>query len=342
LFHLIEISGIICIFVGMYAILDIETTGLSPANEKIIEIAVFIHDGTKVTEEFHTLINPEKNIPYNITRLTGITNEMVEDAPKFWQVAKDLVLLTEGKSIVAHNASFDYNFIRTEFKNLGYSYKRERLCTVKLSRKIIPHHRSYSLGKLCTDLNIKIDGRHRAAGDAYATVLLFEHLLSLSPTLGKADSSKFYNISADVIKNLPEKTGVYYFHNANGDVIYVGKSKNIKTRVFSHFNNENSERAQRMVDEIHEISYELTGSELVALLLESQEIKIHKTKYNRKQRRVTSHYGIYKFTNEHGVMTRPVWTPMHQLDMFKDCYKDDLSVSEEIANRLVNVPSSVQ
>ena len=160
----------------MYAILDIETTGLSPSNEKIIEIAIFIHDGKKVVEEYITLINPERNIPYNITRLTGITNEMVENAPKFWEIAKDIVLLTEGKSIVAHNASFDYNFIRNEFKNLGYSFKRDRLCTVKLSRKIIPNYRSYSLGKLCQDLGIDIDGRHRAAGDAFATVKLFEHL----------------------------------------------------------------------------------------------------------------------------------------------------------------------
>ena len=222
----------------MYAILDIETTGLSPINDKIIEIAVFIHDGKQVVEEYSTLVNPEKTIPYNITRLTGITNEMVEDAPKFWEIAKDLVTLTEGKSVVAHNASFDYNFIRNEFKSLGYNFKRDRLCTVKLSRRIIPNHKSYSLGKLCMDLGIVVNGRHRAAGDAFATVKLFEHLLQISPTLGGLNSSKFYHISADIIKNLPEEPGVYYFHNQHGDIIYIGKSKNIRTRVFSHFTNE--------------------------------------------------------------------------------------------------------
>ncbi len=284
----------------MYAILDIETTGLSPSNEKIIEIAIFIHDGKKVVEEYITLINPERKIPYNITRLTGITNEMVENAPKFWEIAKDIVLLTEGKSIVAHNASFDYNFIRNEFKNLGYSFKRDRLCTVKLSRKIIPNHRSYSLGKLCQDLGIDIDGRHRAAGDAFATVKLFEHLLKINPTLGQMESSRFYNISADIIKKLPEEAGVYYFYNKDGNIIYIGKSKDIKTRVFSHFSNEKSERALKMVDEIHDISYELTGSELIALLLESNEIKVQKPKYNRRQRRVASHYGIYRYIDELG------------------------------------------
>ena len=284
----------------MYAILDIETTGLSPSNEKVIEIAIFIHDGKKVVEEYITLINPERNIPYNITRLTGITNEMVENAPKFWEIAKDIVLLTEGKPIVAHNASFDYNFIRNEFKNLGYSFKRDRLCTVKLSRKIIPNHKSYSLGKLCQDLSIDIDGRHRAAGDAFATVKLFEHLLKINPTLGQMESSQFYNISSDIIKNLPEEAGVYYFYNKEGDIIYIGKSKDIKTRVFSHFSNEKSERALKMVDEIQDISYELTGSELIALLLESNEIKVQKPKYNRRQRRVASHYGIYQYTDELG------------------------------------------
>jgi len=284
----------------MYAILDIETTGLSPVNERIIEIAIYIHNGKEIINEYSTLINPERNIPYNITRLTGITNEMVKDAPKFWEIAKDIVIITEGKSIVAHNASFDYNFIRNEFKSLGYNFKRDRLCTVKLSRKIIPNHKSYSLGKICKELGIKIDGRHRAAGDAFATVKLFEHLLKISPTLGQLNSSMFYHIDAKIIKNLPEEPGVYYFHDHNGDIIYIGKSNNIRTRIFSHFGNEKSERAIKMVDEIHNISYELTGNELIALLLESDEIKTQKPKYNRRQRRVANHYGIYTYTDEHG------------------------------------------
>ena len=284
----------------MYAIIDIETTGLSPIKEKIIEIAIFIHDGEKIIDEYSTLINPEKYISSNITRLTGITNEMVEDAPKFWEVAKDIVMLTEGKSFVAHNASFDYNFIRNEFKSLGYEFKRERLCTVKLSRKILPNHQSYSLGKLCSDLDIQIDGRHRAAGDALATVKLFELLLKSDSTLGNLNTSKFYNIDASIIKELPEEPGVYYLHDKNGDVIYVGKSKNIRSRVFSHFSNEKSQKALHMIDEVYDISYELTGSELIALLFESNEIKVLKPKYNRRQRRAFNHYGIFTYIDKWG------------------------------------------
>ena len=318
----------------MYAILDIETTGLSPINDKITEIAIYIHDGKNVIKEYSTLINPDRNIPYNITRLTGITNEMVKDAPQFWEVAKDIVILTEGKSIVAHNASFDYNFIRNEFKSLGYNYKRDKLCTVKLSRKIIPKHKSYSLGKLCKELGIEIEGRHRAAGDALATVKLFEHLLKISPSLGQLNSSMFYNIDAKIIKDLPEEPGVYYFYDHNGDIIYIGKSKNIRSRVFSHFSNEKSKRALIMIDEVHNISYELTGSELIALLLESDEIKTQKPKYNRRQRRATNHYGIYTYTDKFGYLCYKVddikkETPIVSFDSAKEARERLYILSEK-------------
>lgn len=284
----------------MYAIIDIETTGLSPLRNKITEIAVYIHDGEKIVDEFSSLINPECLISANITKLTGITNEMVGNAPKFWEVAKDIVLLTEGKTFVAHNASFDYNFIRYEFKSLGYDFKREKLCTVQLSRKIIPGRKSYSLGKLCNELNIPLNGRHRAAGDALATVKLFEYLLQKDSSLAGLKSGKFFNLQSYTIKNLPDDTGVYYLHNQQGDIIYIGKSKNIRTRILSHFNNEKTSRALKMMDETFDISYELTGSDLIAQLLESDEIKNHKPKYNRRQRRKSNHYGIYSSTDEFG------------------------------------------
>ena len=158
----------------MYAIVDIETTGGSPVKEKITEIAIYIHDGQKITNEFVTLINPEKNIPYNIIALTGITNEMVASAPKFYEIARDIVELTKDRTIIAHNSTFDYSFIRNEFRSLGYNFQREQLCTVKLSRKLIPGLRSYSLGAICSELGIKITDRHRAAGDALATAKLFD------------------------------------------------------------------------------------------------------------------------------------------------------------------------
>ena len=161
----------------MYTIIDIETTGTGAKTGKITEIAIFVHNGTKIVDSFSTLINPECHIPYFITKLTGIDDEMVKDAPRFYEVAKKVVELTAGAVFVAHNVNFDYKFIQEEFSRLGYGFKRKTMCTVRLGRKYLPGHASYSLGKICSDLNIPIDGRHRAAGDALATVKLFEILL---------------------------------------------------------------------------------------------------------------------------------------------------------------------
>lgn len=161
----------------MYSIIDIETTGTGAKNGKITEIAIFVHNGIKVVNSFSSLINPECHIPFFITKLTGIDDYMVKDAPRFFEVAKKIIELTAGNIFVAHNVSFDYKFIQEEFCRLGYDYKRKTMCTVKLGRKYLPGHASYSLGKICDDLNIRIEGRHRAEGDALATVKLFEILL---------------------------------------------------------------------------------------------------------------------------------------------------------------------
>lgn len=162
----------------MYAIIDIETTGHSRNDGKITEIAIFVHNGFEITESFSSLINPECYIPPFITNLTGIDNEMVRNAPKFYEIARKIVEITENKIFVAHNVSFDYRFVQEEFKQLGYDYQRKTMCTVRMSRKYLPGHRSYSLGKLCGELNISITGRHRAAGDALATVRLFELIMA--------------------------------------------------------------------------------------------------------------------------------------------------------------------
>ncbi len=173
----------------MYAIIDIETTGTAKAG-KITEIAIILHNGTKVVDSFTSLINPECHIPYFITKLTGIDDQMVAGAPRFFEVARKIVEMTAGAVFVAHNSSFDYHFIREEFSRLGYDYRRQTLCTVKLSRKYLPGHRSYSLGNLCAELNIEIDGRHRAAGDAWATVQLFEMLMQKHSNTFGADAGK--------------------------------------------------------------------------------------------------------------------------------------------------------
>lgn len=291
----------------MYAVIDIETTGGSARHERITEIAVYIHDGSRVIEEYSTLVNPERNIPYFITSMTGITNEMVEDAPKFYEVAKKIVELTEGKVFVAHNAMFDYSFVRQEFGMLGYNFKRPLLDTVSLSRKLLPGHRSYSLGNLCKDLGIEIYGRHRASGDAMATVRLLELLLEKDTALKTGSlirnrkAAKLHPaLDMARLADIPEEPGIYYFYDEKGDVIYVGKSRNLCQRVNTHLSNNTSGKAMEMRSRIADISWERTGSELIALLLESAEIKSRKPLYNRAQRRTGFRWGIYSYTDERG------------------------------------------
>ncbi|WP_163325355.1 3'-5' exonuclease [Draconibacterium mangrovi] len=178
----------------MFSIIDIETTGQSYKNGKITEIAIYQHNGQEVTDSFSTLINPEMDIPFFITELTGINNEMVRTAPKFYQVAKKIIEMTTGRTFVAHNASFDYKFIKEEYARLGYNYHRKTMCTVKLSRKLLPGHLSYSLGKLCDDLGIEINGRHRAAGDALATAKLFDILVDRNDSLGNPKAVNNYKL----------------------------------------------------------------------------------------------------------------------------------------------------
>jgi DNA polymerase-3 subunit epsilon len=295
--------------IRMYAIIDIETTGGSPVQDKITEVAVFVYDGNKIVNEFVSLVNPERKIPYHITQLTGISNSMVADAPKFYEIAKQLIEITDGQIFVAHNVNFDYNFIKQEFKQLGYDYRREKICTVNLSRKIIPGHRSYSLGKLCADIGIQIEARHRAAGDALATVKLFEHLqckntqnLDLSALAGISKKDLHPNFNPDTLRTIPDEAGVYYFYNEQNDLIYIGKSKNIRTRILSHFRNISTKKAIEMRDAIASFDYELTGNELVALLKESFEIKQNKPKYNRAQRRALSAYGLYHYIDSNGYL----------------------------------------
>jgi len=295
----------------MYAIIDIETTGGSARIEKITEIAIYLHDGEKITGEYVSLINPERNIPYFITNLTGISNEMVENAPRFFEVAKNIVDLTDGRIFVAHNARFDYSFIRQEFKSLGFNYSRNILDTVALSRRLLPGHRSYSLGNICKDLGISINGRHRAAGDALATVKLFDILLNKDREINGKRSTLLRNtkvsklnpkLDLTKVDNIPEEPGVYYFYDEDGDLIYIGKSRNLQQRITTHLSNNTTNRAMEMRDLIADISWETTGSELIALLKESSEIKSNKPVYNRAQRRTGFQWGIFSFSDKHGYL----------------------------------------
>ena len=284
----------------MYAIVDIETTGGQPKDSKITEIGIVISDGTKVIETYETLVNPERDIPYFVTKLTGIDAKMVANAPKFYEVAKHIVEKTKDMIFVAHNASFDYNHIRKEFKEIGYEYKRDTVCTVQLSRRVIPDQESYSLGKLCKSLGIDHSNHHRALNDAVATSKLLH--LCLSKDQVELENIRNTNILYDRldVHNLPNKTGIYYFLNRSNDVIYIGKSKNIRQRVKTHLANYHTKKGQSIVEQIDKIDYEILGSELVSLLKESSEIKKYNPVYNRQQRKKLSAWCTYAYTANDG------------------------------------------
>lgn len=295
----------------MYAIVDIETTGGHASANGITEVAICIHDGMQVTHRYETLVNPGKDIPIFIRALTGISNEMVRDAPPFKQVAHEIYQLLHDKVFVAHNVNFDYSFLRYHLAAAGYDLNCNKLCTVRLGRKIIPGLPSYSLGKLCHHLAIANESRHRAGGDANATAELFTLMLSrdvnkhILASLKK--NSKEQNLPANLPKNaiesLPLMPGVYYFHDEKGKIIYVGKAVNIKKRVCSHFsgNNPNAQR-QEFLKNIHHISHQECGTELMALALEAVEIKRLWPKYNRSLKRFEHTFGLYTYEDQRGYL----------------------------------------
>ena len=292
----------------MYAILDIETTGGQFNEEGITEIAIYKYDGHEIIDQFISLVNPEIPIQPFVVKLTGINNAMLRSAPKFYEVAKRIIEITEGSIVVAHNASFDYRILQTEFRRLGFRFQKQTLCTVELSKKLIPDQESYSLGKLVRALGIPMADRHRASGDAMATVKLFKMLLAkdvekeIVKSLVKTEiKSGMSPKLLDIVENLPSKTGIYYIHNEKGDLIYIGKSKNIKKRVNQHFTGTTS-KCKKIQAEVYTVSYEETASELIALLKESEEIKVNKPIYNRAQRKSIFQWALYTQKDEQGYL----------------------------------------
>ena len=274
----------------MYAILDIETTGGKYNEEGITEIAIYRHNGRDVTDQFITLVNPERTIQPFVEKLTGINGKMLRNAPRFFEVAKRIIEITDNCLIVAHNADFDYRILRTEFKRLGFSFERDSICTVSLSQVLLPHLESYKLGKLSRSLGIPISDRHRAQGDALATVKLFELLLEkdsskqiLKSQIKAIHTHQVPSKYLSIIEQLPPATGVYYLHNAVGDIIYIGKSKNIQKRVRAHLT-ANDRKSQKIQKKLHKINFETTGSELIALLKEQHEIKKNQPQINKDGR----------------------------------------------------------
>jgi len=278
----------------LYAILDIETTGGQFNEEGITEIAIYKFDGHEVVDQFISLVNPEIPIQPFVVKLTGISNAMLQSAPKFFEVAKRIIEITSDCVIVAHNASFDYRILRTEFRRLGYDFQAQTLCTVELAQKLIPEQPSYSLGKLVRALGIPIADRHRATGDAIATVKLFQLLLAkdlekiIVKELIKTEIEKGIEPKLlDLVENLPSKTGIYYVHNEQGEIIYISRSRNMKKHLNQHFTGD-SRISIKIQVEVFTVSYEETGSELIAQLKEIEEIKINRPAYNKIPRRKKS------------------------------------------------------
>ncbi len=295
----------------MYAIVDIETTGSYAAANGITEISIHLSDGQSVTGKFSSLINPGQPIPPYISAMTGITDNMVADAPHFEEVAENIFNLLQGKIFIAHNVNFDYSFVKSHLREAGFDLNVQKLCTVRLSRKIFPGFPSYSLGKLSHSLGITINDRHRASGDAEATAKIFHLLLQNDReqhiTKSLQRNSKEWILPPHVPKEhfdaLPYTPGVYYFHNEKGKVVYVGKANNIRYRVNSHFsNNSESRQKQNFMRHVHAISFRDCATELMACILESAEIKMKWPAFNSSQKRWEDVYGIFSYEDQNGYL----------------------------------------
>ncbi|MCM2301842.1 MAG: exonuclease domain-containing protein [Flavobacteriaceae bacterium] len=285
----------------MYAIIDIETSGGKFNEEGITEIAIYKFDGEKVVDQFISLINPERLIDPFVVQLTGITDQMVRNAPKFYEVAKRIIEITNDCIFVAHNVSFDYRVMQTEFRRLGYDYERLTLCTVALSKKLILEQPSYSLGKLCKSIGIPILERHRANGDAMATVKLFKILLErdfekniIKEALKTVDVKILKSSYLKIIDPLPTDSGIFYLHNENGDIVYIGKSKNIKKKVNNFFLQTNK-TGLYIQQNVQSVSFEKTGNELIASIKHYQEITNNKPLLNK---RILNHSKRVEFSND--------------------------------------------
>lgn len=292
-----------------YAIVDIETTGGNATHSRITEIAIVIHDGTKVIDRWETLVNPEKEIPPAIFALTGITNEMVSTAPVFDLISDTVFSMLSDRIFVAHNVNFDYSFVRHELERAGLKWTAKKLCTVRAARKIRPGIPSYSLGRLCDSLAINLDNRHRAGGDADATAILFSRLLEwdtdkeMENMIKKTapDQRLPPNLPKEDFEKLPEKPGVYYFYDEHQTVIYVGKAVNLKKRVASHFSGHKiTPQRQNFLREIYAITFEVCGTELMALILECTEIKKLWPVHNKALKRFEPKFGLFEYEARNG------------------------------------------
>ena len=331
----------------MYAIIDIETTGGDYDEEGITEIAIYQYDGFKITDQFCSLINPKKQIQPFVKKLTGINEKMLEKAPIFFEVAKRIVEITRNCIIVAHNAAFDYRILKTEFKRLGYVFERETICTINLSKELLPEQNEFSLGKLVSNLGIPFSIRHRAFGDAQATLKLFELLIEkdikkniIKQHIKILNNNKASKRFLKIIEKLPSEMGIYYILDAHKKIIYIGKSKNIKQSVSQYLTSSNK-KSLIIQNKISQASFSLTGGQLVTLLKQQIEIKINSPVLN-----ASSKYRIYPIgirvddkKTYHRIIIEQVKKNFKYLTVFKnkiDAEKEILILAEKFEIYLNN------
>lgn len=295
----------------MYAIVDIETTGSHPAGSGLLEIAIVLHNGVTVEGHYETLINPQHPIPPYIVHLTGIKQEMVETAPVFADVASNIFNLLEQRVFVAHNVNFDFSFVKHFLQDSGFYWQPKKLCTMRLTRKMFPGMPKYGLGALTKHFNIENTARHRAGGDAYATAKLFEIIVNaggekfIREALKKENHDQLLppHLPSEAVRALPVLPGVYYFKDKKDKIIYVGKAKNIRKRVLSHFMGLNTgKKRQEFLRNIYGVSCQACPTELTAFILESVEIKRYWPVYNQSQKHFTNLYGIYSYEDARGYL----------------------------------------
>ncbi len=320
----------------MYAIVDIETTGSYPAGSGILEIAIVLHNGTEQEGFYQTLINPKESIPSFIVHLTGISNAMVATAPVFSDVAEHIYNLMHQRIFVAHNVNFDYTFIKHYLQEEGYHWQPKKLCTLRLSRKLFPGLPKYGLGALTNHFHIENEARHRAGGDAKATARLLEIIIQsggekqIKEFLKKNDHDQLLppNLPSEQVKRLSLHPGVYYFKDKKDKIIYVGKAKNIRKRVLSHFMGLNTgKKRQELLRNIYSVSCQVCPTEFTALILESVEIKKYWPLHNKSQKHYSNLYGIYAFEDAKGVIRlgidrkRKNSTPLATFTLLTDAHR---------------------
>lgn len=270
----------------MYTIVDLEATGGKFNEESIIEIAIYKFDGVSITDQFISLVNPEKEIHPYVEKLTGISTKMLKTAPKFHEIAKRVIEITSDSVLVAHNAQFDYRILQLEFKRLGFDFSMKSICTVILSQELLPNQESYKLGRLSRSLGIPIKDRHRASGDALATVELFKILLEkdvkqeiIRKSIVEFPGEKMDNIFKDVIDNLKENTGVFYIYNDKNELVYIDFSKDIKNKLIKLFTSKKF-IPKYVQNNFKTIKVHPTGNVHIAILKTLQEIDSLKPKIN--------------------------------------------------------------